>query len=142
MIKYLLDTTPLAAYLFGRQKAVALLAPWIQNHEVATSILVYGEVNEYLMTLRSAGKLPDFAARQAQLRLQLKEIKPYSLTTQIMNRYVDLRLTMRAPYGTGLIGDVDTLIAATAIQYNLTIVTADAHFQRVPGLTYTMLASR
>lgn len=33
------------------------------------------------------------------------------------------------------IGDVDTLIAATALRHRLTVVTADdRHFQRVPGL--------
>jgi tRNA(fMet)-specific endonuclease VapC len=33
------------------------------------------------------------------------------------------------------IGDVDTLIAATALRHGLTVVTADdRHFQRVPGL--------
>ena len=32
------------------------------------------------------------------------------------------------------IGDIDTLIAATAIEANLTLVTTDGDFQRVPGL--------
>lgn len=46
---------------------------------------------------------------------------------------------MRAPYGTGLIGDIDTLIAATALERNLTVVTIDADFQRVPGLNVLLL---
>jgi predicted nucleic acid-binding protein len=32
------------------------------------------------------------------------------------------------------IGDIDTLIAATAIEHNLTIVTIDHDFERVPHL--------
>lgn len=42
---------------------------------------------------------------------------------------------MRKPYGPGLIGDVDTLIAATAIEHGLTVVTLDGDFGRVPGLS-------
>jgi predicted nucleic acid-binding protein len=41
---------------------------------------------------------------------------------------------MRPPYGSGLIGDIDTLIAATALHYGLTLVTTDSDFTRVPDL--------
>jgi predicted nucleic acid-binding protein len=41
---------------------------------------------------------------------------------------------IRAPHGPGLIGDIDTLIAATAIERDLTVVTTDSDFERVPGL--------
>jgi predicted nucleic acid-binding protein len=50
-----------------------------------------------------------------------------------MERYAEIRRTMRRQ-GPGLIGDVDTLIAASALEYDLTLVTADLDFQRVPGL--------
>lgn len=46
---------------------------------------------------------------------------------------------MRKPYGPGLIGDVDTLIAASAIEHNLTVVTLDGDFGRVPGLSAMLL---
>ncbi len=36
--------------------------------------------------------------------------------------------------GPGTIGDVDTLIAATALVRGLTVVTTDKDFLRVPGL--------
>lgn len=41
---------------------------------------------------------------------------------------------MRPPHGPGLIGDIDTLIAATALEHNLTVVTLDSDFTRVSGL--------
>ncbi len=44
-----------------------------------------------------------------------------------------LRRAMRPPHGPGLIGDIDTLIAATALHYGLTLVTTDSDFKRVPG---------
>jgi predicted nucleic acid-binding protein len=47
---------------------------------------------------------------------------------------------MRKPHGTGLIGDMDTLIAATALERNLTVVTYDSDFQRVPDLEVKFLS--
>ncbi len=46
---------------------------------------------------------------------------------------------MRPPSGPGLIGDIDTLVAATALERNLIVVTMDADFQRVPGLTVELV---
>ena len=60
MRQYLLDSAPLAAYLKGRQVAVDLISPWITRREVATSILVYGEITEYLKGLSH------FSRRHAQ----------------------------------------------------------------------------
>jgi predicted nucleic acid-binding protein len=51
-----------------------------------------------------------------------------------MEQYADLRRALRPPHGPGLIGDIDTLIAATAMQHRLTVVSADGDFQRVSGL--------
>jgi hypothetical protein len=46
--RYLLDSTPLAGYLNGRPAFVEVLSPLLARREVATSILVYAEVTEYL----------------------------------------------------------------------------------------------
>lgn len=129
MKKYLLDTTPLAALLQGRVVAVSLLKPLLAADELATSMLVYGEVMEYLQ-----GFL-DVFTRQSELKLLLRDILPYNLTYPILTRYATLRRSMRRPHGVGLIGDVDTLIAATALEYNLTLITADSDYERVPGLS-------
>jgi predicted nucleic acid-binding protein len=128
MKRYLLDTSLLAAYLQSREPAVRLIQPLIERHEVATSILVYAEVTEYVKGL------PHAAKRQHDLRQLLREVYPYFLTYAILERYADLRRTLRPPHGRGLIGDMDTLIAATAIERNLTILTADHDFERVPHL--------
>jgi predicted nucleic acid-binding protein len=131
MRRYLIDTGPLAAYLLGRPWAIAALDPWLDRHEAATSILVYGEVTEYLQSL------PDVASRLRQLRQQLLEIRPYVPTYSIMERYATLRRQLRR--GPGIIGDIDTLIAATALERGLTVVTIDTDFQRVPGLSVMLL---
>ena len=62
MKRYLLDTTPLAALLQGRRLAVHTLAPLLAADELATSMLVYDEVIEFLQGL------PDTAHHQAELR--------------------------------------------------------------------------
>ncbi len=131
MSGFLLDTTPLAAYLFDRQHAVALIRPWVIQKEAATSILVYGEVIEHLR-----GR-PDYLRHQQVLRRLLRGVTPWIPTYGILERYADIRRILR-PSG-NLIDDMDTLIAATALERNLTLVTSDQHFQRVPGLTVMLI---
>src|SRR6266536_1323337 len=126
MKRQLLDTPLLAAYLFNRPAAVAFISPWIQAREAATSILVYGEVNEYI-----EGR-PNYAALHARLLTLLEEIPPFFITYSIMRRYGELRRSLRSR--NSLIGDIDTIIAATAIDRRVTAVTADEDFRRVPDL--------
>src|SRR4051794_29341818 len=132
MRQYLLDTAAIAALLHNRPGAVALMQPWVANDEAATSVLVYGEVIEYVR-----GR-PDYARYQRGLRDLLQGVRAYSLTYGILERYAELRRAMRPPYGPGLIGDVDTLIAATALERDLIVVTTDSDYQRVPGLKLTL----
>lgn len=122
----MLDTPLVSAYFLSRPAALRLVAPWIEHGETTTSILVYGEVNEYI---RSRG---DYAQIHPQLLQLLKEIPPLFVTYPIMRRYGEIRRTLRRT--NSLIGDVDTIIAATAIERNLTVVTAERDFQRVPDL--------
>src|SRR5918992_3997061 len=135
MRRYLLDTAPLAALLLARPAAVDLISPWLARHEVATSILAYAEVVEYIKDFSDA------ARRQPQLRTLLGEVYPYFLTYPILERYADIRRSLRKPHGTGIIGDIDTLIAATALERNLTVVTIDTDFQRVPHLKVILLSA-
>jgi|SRR5579871_119606 predicted nucleic acid-binding protein len=129
MKTYLLDTGVLVALLKGRSGAVRLIRPWILRQEVATSVPVYGEAIEHLR-----GD-PNYSQRQAELRILLRSVTPYPLTYKILERYATLRRAMRPPFGPGLIGDIDTLIAATALERRLTLVTIDGDFTRVPDLS-------
>lgn len=132
MSRYLLDNAVLVAYLKGRPGALRLIRPWIVAEEAVTSHLVYGEAVEYV----KSG--PAYQRRRSELHALLREVTPYKLTYSILERYADLRREMRR--GAGLIGDIDTLIAATALEHELTIVTLDSDFQRVPGLAVMHLA--
>jgi len=128
MRRYLLDTAPVGAFLLGRPGALGLLSTWLTDHEAATSLVVYGEVIEFFKAL------PDFPRHRAALRTFMREVRPYALTYSILERYADLRRALRPPHGPGLVGDIDVLIAATAIERDLTLVTTDSDFQRVPEL--------
>ncbi|MEU6064054.1 type II toxin-antitoxin system VapC family toxin [Streptomyces sp. NPDC047082] len=127
--QYLLDTGPLAAYLLGRSHATFVIAPWIAENKAVTSIIVYGEVCEYFKGMR------DFELRHKELRELLQVVTPLVLTYNILDRYADLRRALRPPHGPGLIDDLDTLVAATALEYGLPVVTKNVkHFARIPGL--------
>ena len=134
MRRYLLDTAPLAALLLARPAAVDLMSPWLNHHEVATSILAHAEVVEYIKDFSDANR------RQPQLRTLLGKVYPYFLTYPILERYTGIRRVLRKPHEKGLIGDIDTLIAATALERNLTVVTIDSDFRRVPQLKVILLS--
>lgn len=133
MRQYLLDSNVLGAYLQGRPGAISLAQPWVHHDEAATSIVVYGELTEYLKSFK------EFPRHLAALRTLLRKVHPYPLTYALLEQYADIRRAMRPPYGPGLIGDIDTLIAATALHYQLTLVTTDSDFTRVPGLSHIHL---
>ena len=59
-----------------------------------------------------------------------------------MECYADIRRALRPPQGPGLIGDIDTLIAATALERNLALVTTNGHFAGVPNLQVMQIAVR
>jgi predicted nucleic acid-binding protein len=138
-MKYLLDTGPLTAYLLGRQGAVARLDALILGGEAATSSLVYAEAIEYFHSF------PHFQQLQAELRGILHEqVKRLYPTYAVCEQYAMLRRAMRlsrTPTGqpAGLIGDMDTMIAATALAHSLTVITIDGDFARVPGLSHQIL---
>jgi tRNA(fMet)-specific endonuclease VapC len=129
MRKYLLDAGPLGAYLLGYSKATTLISPWIANREVVTSDIAYTEVYEGIQSLRDAS-----SQSINLLNLILTTIPSLSLTFPIYHRYASIRRYLRPR--NELIGDMDTLIAATALEESLSIVTNNPkHFNRIPGLS-------
>lgn len=139
-MRYLLDSGPLTAYLRGRRGAVTRFGPLIQQHDIATSAMCYGEVIEAIQSFPTS-----YIQYRANLQSLIQQHMPMFIPDfAIMEQYADIRRTMRplrTPQGqpVGLIGDVDTIIAATALVHNLTIITIDSDFLRVPGLSVQLL---
>ncbi len=127
MKRFLLDTPVLSAYILGRAGAAILVAPWIDQDEAATSIVVYAEIVEYFQQFHN------FAQRRSELRqLLFQHVPPFRQTYGICEIYATLRRALRAATpGAMLSGDTDIMIAATAIGRNLTVVTIDGDFARM-----------
>ena len=128
MRRYLLDTGPLSAYFHGRQAAQTLIDPWVARRQVTTTILSYAELIEY------PRGLPDFGRQRTRLKHALGSIPVLGLSSPAAERYAEIRRRLRPPTGPGLIGDIDTFIAAIALARGLTLVTTDRDFTRVPDL--------
>ena len=55
------------------------------------------------------------------------------ITEAIIKRFITIKLLMET--GGEKLADFDLLIAATAIEHNLTLITGTKTFQRIKGLT-------
>jgi|SRR5579864_4108537 len=131
MKNYLLDTSVVAGYLLNRVRAIELVSPLLEREKAATSILVYGEVVEYVKSFTA------FRSYRESLEALLEQIDPLPLTYPILERYADIRRTLRPQHTE--IGDIDTLIAATALEHDLTLLTIDTDYHRVPNLKYKLV---
>lgn len=125
-MKYLVDTDWVAYYLKGRESAVELLTR-LAGDGLGISLVTFGEIYEGIYY----GKDPEQAEQGFREFLDWVDTVPLNRT--VMKRFARIRGHLR---GEGqLIGDPDTLIAATAIYYGLTLGSRNVrHFERVPGL--------
>ena len=123
---YLVDTDYVVEWLKGRPAAVQLLTS-LRPDGLAISHITYGEVYEGIEYGR------DQATTEHGFRQFLRGVTVLPTTQTIMRRFAQVRGQLRAQGQ--LIGDMDLLIAATALASNRTLVTRNRrHFDRVPGL--------
>jgi predicted nucleic acid-binding protein len=125
-LKYLIDSDWVADYLAGKQAAVDL----VQRREpggMGISIITFGEIYEGIYY----GRDPD--RTEAGFLNFLSDAGVLALDLPTMRRFAYIRGRLRQDGR--IIGDSDILVAATALQNNLTLVTRNTrHFERVPGL--------
>jgi predicted nucleic acid-binding protein len=126
-VSHLADTDVVISFLNGRREAVALVQR-LRLTGLAISLPTYGEVVEGIVYSR------DPASREDAFRRFLIGVEVLPLDVDVMRRFARIRGELRA--AGQLIPDFDLLIAATAFEYNLTLVTRNLrHFDRIPGLT-------
>ena len=124
MKKVLLDTNILSYFLRGNAELATRFQQYSQYHQRLTfSLLTYYEINLY----RDARKL---MAQFEQLASE-SEILPLGIQTMDIASVVYRDLRTRGL----LIAPMDLLIAATALEYNCIMVTANIrHFENIPDL--------
>jgi tRNA(fMet)-specific endonuclease VapC len=127
MRRYLLDTDWIVDVLNGQEKAlhtVLELAP----AGLVVSIITYGELYE------GAAFAHDPEPALSGLRSFLKGKAILPLTQPIMERFAQIRGSLPRQIRQQ-IGDLDILIAATALEHNLTLLTRNRKdFQQIPHL--------
>lgn len=126
MTAYLVDTDWIIDCLYGRTDAVETLLA-LSRDGLAVSLMTYGELYQGAFYART----PEVALRG--LRTFFKGKRLLSLNRAIVEHLGILRGDLQRR---GLpIGDVDLLIAATALHHDLTLVTRNRrHFTRITEL--------
>ncbi|MGA7670076.1 MAG: type II toxin-antitoxin system VapC family toxin [Nitrolancea sp.] len=125
-MSYLIDSDWIANYLNGRQPAVDLLHS-LEPSGLAISLIAYGEIYEGIFF----GGQPEASERSFQSFLRAVDVIPLDLA--IMRRFARIRGELRR--SGQIVGDPDLLIAATAIEHDLILISGnERHFGRVPGL--------
>jgi predicted nucleic acid-binding protein len=126
-VKYLVDSDVVADWLQGKSKAVTLLTS-LNFDELAISLITYGEIYEGVLYAR------DMEHAEQVFRRFCRNITILPVNQIIMRHFGRLRGQLRI--AGNVIPDFDLLIAATAIHYDLALVTRNTrHFDRVTGLS-------
>ncbi len=125
---HLIDTNVVIDAMAARPLALAALSA-VQASEPRISIISLGELYE--------GALRDFdpSHRLRAIDAFLIPFTVIELDKATMVRFGIIRARLRA--AGQLIGDLDILIAATALEQGLRLVTRNRkHFERIPGLRF------
>lgn len=125
-MRYLVNSDVVAEYLKGRPGAVDLLTR-LALEGIAISLITCGEMYDGIYH----GSDPEGTERGFREFLRGGTVMP--LTQRIMRHFADIRGELRRRGQ--LIPDPDLLIAATAIDRELALVTRNLKdFRRIPGL--------
>jgi len=125
-MNYLVDSDWVVDYLAGKQEAISLLSSVLQDG-IGISLITLGEIYEGIYYGR------DPQRSEAVFRQFLRSVEVVPLNRSIMQRFGRIRGDLRRQGQ--LIGDPDILIAATALYYDLILLTRNQkHFQRIPLL--------
>ncbi len=125
-MRYLVDSDWLIDAATGRPRAQRIIDR-LSDDGLAVSIIAVAEVYE------GAFGAPDPQVTLAGLRDFLSDFAVLPLTDPIAESFARMRAALRRQGQ--LIPDMDLLIAATALEENLTLVTRNLrHFERISGL--------
>jgi tRNA(fMet)-specific endonuclease VapC len=129
---YLVDTDYVADYLKGQRNVATILEPLLPDG-LALSIITFAEVYEGIFYRYNQPQ------HEAGFRNFLKSTPVLGITRPIARRFAIIRGQLRATsQGKVLVQPKDTydlFIAATALHYNLTLITRNTQdYDRIPHL--------
>lgn len=123
---YLVDTDVIIDWLLNIPLVIRTLQE-LEPSGLAISLATYGQLLAGVPNSRN----PE--ASEHAIRAFLRRVRILPLSRPVVERFARLKADL-SPRGQ-LIGDFDTLIAATALHHGLTIVTRNRKdFERVPDL--------
>ena len=122
---YILDADWAVHTLAGRPPYVETLRR-LEPEGLALSWVTVGEVYE------GAFGLPNPQGHLASFRRFLKPLRILGLNDPIMEYFAEVRALLRRRGE--LIPDLDIIVGATALHHDLTVLTNDRHFARIPDL--------
>ncbi len=128
MKKALLDTNIVSAFIRGQEAVLSYARNYLQLHERFTlSTVTYYEIARGIKAISSREKYSIFRKFMAECEL-------IDFDRRIADRAAQIYSTLRRK---GLlVEDADILIAATALEHDLNMVTGNTrHFMRIEGLT-------
>jgi tRNA(fMet)-specific endonuclease VapC len=132
-VSYLVDSDVMIDYLTARADAVALLHRLIPDG-IAISILTYAEVYQGIY------RGYDPKATEQGFKTVLASTRLLAVSRTIARRGARIRGDLRARGQ--ILPMIDILIAATALQHDLTLVTRNLrHYQRIPDLEFYQQSS-
>lgn len=127
MNELLLDTDTISFFLRNQPKVMAHAGNYLKFHKGFTfSIITHFEILRGLKVKNAQRQITDFG-------LICQQSREINLTNEIMNCASEIYADL---YKLGqLIGDADILIAATALENGLSVVTNnESHFKRISDL--------
>lgn len=131
---YLVDTDVVVEWLGGREPTLSVLDD-LRRSEIAISIVSHVEIREGVINAR------DRRAAEQGYRRFLRGTRVLVLSRPVAERAAEIRADLRRrglPVGTRT---MDLLIAATAVEHDLELVTRNArHFRDIPELRVRALS--
>jgi len=125
---YLVDTDWVIDYLADDEPALKLLEQLAEGRIASSTIT-------YMVICQGVERAPDPRAAEAKLAAFLESVPIIPLSTAVARRCARLREALRQAGRRVNSRALDLIIAATALEHGLTLVTRNVHgYRDIPGL--------
>ena len=112
-------------FLNGKEDAIQLFTQ-LADEGLAISIITYAELYEGALGSRQSER------RLQQLAELVRSLDVLPIDFEVAHQFATIRRQLRSSGQP--IPDADSFIAATALRHDLTLISRDAHFERIASL--------